>query len=111
MALELVIWIIFAGLGLTGYLASMYLRLPHLFILACALIIGSGALLWGFDGLITSHYYAEVAGELVLAEVVVPMSNIGLQMLSLVLVATGILSALVINFNPKEFSHKNVFHY
>ncbi len=113
MGLEIMIWAIVLGLGLLAYFASFYFRTPHLFVLGCALLIGSGALLWGFDGLILSQQVSSVseAGVISYTPVVVTMENVGLAMTALFLIASGILSALVIDFGGSSVSKKNVYHY
>jgi hypothetical protein len=65
-------------------------------------------LLFIFDGLITQYYYDELGA---LASVVVPYSNIGLTLLSLVLIAIPIISFLVIDFSPKATRVTSPFHY
>jgi hypothetical protein len=111
MALDLMIWGIILGVGLLAYFSSFVFRIPHLFILGCALLIGSGALLWGYDGLITNYYYAEVAGQLVHTPTIIDMTNQGLVMLSLFLVSVPILGALIIDFGGQVYKRKNVYHY
>ena len=113
MGLEIMIWAIVLGLGLLAYFSSFYFSTPHLFVLGCALLIGSGALLWGFNGLILSQQVSSVsdAGIISYTPIVVTMENIGLAMTALFLIASGILSALVIDFGGQASSKKNVYHY
>ena len=111
MGLELTIFCIVILAAAIGYFGGMWFKIPHLFVLGCALLIGSGALLWGFDGLVTSHYYDLSSGEPVWSNVVIDMSNVGLQMFALGLIALGVLSVFVINFGSASVKTRSVFHY
>ena len=111
MALELTIWLIVIGVGLLGYFAGMVFRLPHLFLFGSILTALSGALLFIFDGLIVGHYYTEVAGVLSLADITILFSNIGLTLLTIVLIAVPIISFLIIDFGGKQTSRTSPFHY
>lgn len=110
MALSLTIFLIILGVALLTYVLGMMFKVPHLFLFGCVLLFGAGALLWGFDGLVTENYYA-IDGSL--AENIVSMSNIGLILFALVLVATPIVSILVIDFNSlgRQQRHVSPFHY
>ena len=108
MALELIVWEIIIVLGLIGFFLGMSFKLPHLFLFGSILVVLSGALLFIFDGLITGYYYTEAGA---LAETVVPFSNIGLTLLTLVLIAIPIISFLVIDFSPKATRSASPFHY
>jgi hypothetical protein len=112
MALELIIFSIIIIAAAIGYFGGIIFKLPHLFILGCALLIGSGALLWGFDGLITSYYYDLSLPEPILTPVIVDMTNIGLQMFALGLISLGVLSSLVIDFGSNIVSRRgSPFHF
>ena len=58
--------------------------------------------------LVVDRYYD---ADLNLSEVVVSMSNLGLQMFSLALIAVGIVSMLVIDFNRSVLRKLSPFHY
>lgn len=114
MAVELSIFLVIAISAFFAYFFGIYFKLPYLFVLGCALFIGAGGLLWGFDGLIVGRELIEVsdAGVLTYQNIVVTMDNIGLSMLSLVFISLPILSALVIDFGSSIKSNRsNVFHY
>ena len=108
MALELTIFMLILGASALLYLAGMIFKIPHLFLFGCVLLFGSGALLWGSGGLITSYYY-DVAGVLVAN--VLSMSNIGLAMFALSLVGIPIISVLTIELNPSVKKSKSPFHF
>jgi hypothetical protein len=109
MALSLTIFLIILGVALLTYVLGMMFKVPHLFLFGCVLLFGSGALLWGFDGLITGNYYA-LDGSL--AETIVPISNLGLTLFSTILVAVPIISFLTINLgNIMPQRHVSPFHY
>lgn len=108
MALSLTIFLVFLAVAGLLYLSGLVFRLPYLFLFGCVLLFGSGALLWGFGGLITNYYYA-IDGTL--ASVVLDMSNIGLIMFSLLLVAIPIISFLVVDLTPRVQAKASPFHY
>ena len=109
MAIELIVFGIMIGAAILCYLLGMSFKLPHLFIFGCVLLLGSAAMLWGFDGLITGHYY-DVEG--VFQSTVISISNIGLQMIAFSCVGIGLISLFVINFGGlKETCAPNPFHY
>ena len=108
MALELNIFLLILGGATLLYLSGVVFRVPHLFLFGCVLLFGSGAILWGSGGLITSRYY-DVEG--VLQSNVLSMSDVGLIMFSLVLVAIPIISYLVLDFNPVQSRRVSPFHY
>lgn len=113
MALELSIFLIILGIAGILYFSGIIFRTPQLFLLGCVLIIGSGALLWGFDGLLLQHQVTSVSDDGVISytPIVVGMENVGLAMVSLVFVAIGILSALVIDFGGQVKARSNVYHF
>jgi len=113
MALEISIWVIIITIALILYFAGIWFKTPHLFLLGCALVIGSGALLWGFDGLLLGQQVQGFAdnGAVEYAPIIVSMTNIGLVVLSLVLVSIGIVSALVIDFGGQISKRSNVYHF
>jgi len=113
MALELGLWLIVAIGSLILYFGGMYWRLPHLFVLGCALMIGSGALLWGFDGLLLDRELQSVsdAGVLTYTDIAISMTNLGLQMLVLAFVSIPIISMLVIKLDSAPSRRSSPFHY
>ena len=114
MALELIIWGVIAGIAGLGYFSGMIFKIPFLFVLGCAFLIGSGALLWGFDGLQigTQAQYDSLTQSITYTPVIVSMSNLGLSMLALGLISTGVLSAFIMDFNiGSSKSKRSVFHY
>lgn len=113
MAVELVLWLLVAGLGVGGFVFGMATGRHYVFVLGCALLVGSGALLWGFDGLLLDHQVSAVsdAGVISYTDVTVDMSNVGLAMLALVLIAGGVLSALAIDFGGSNQIRRNTYHY
>ena len=113
MALEIGIWLIFAIGGTLLYLCGVVFKTPHLFLLGCAMLLGSGALLWGFDGLLLDQQLSSISAEGVLSysNVEITMENVGLSMLALVLVAISILSALIMDFSPRQTARGSPFHY
>ena len=113
MALELSIWLIVAVAGLLGYVLGVYFRTPHFFLIGCVLLMGAGALLWGSDGLLVGRELVGIsnAGVLSYTDVAITMENVGLQMLALVLVAIGIVSALVVDFGGQVSPKKSIYHF
>ena len=113
MALEIGIWLIFAIGGTLLYLCGVVFKTPHLFLLGCAMLLGSGALLWGFNGLLLERELVAIdgAGVLSYSNVEITMENVGLSMLALVLVAISILSALIMDFSPRQTARGSPFHY
>jgi hypothetical protein len=116
MALELTFWLIITIIGLGGYIFSLMYQKHFLLILSCALLIGSGALLWGFNGLILDHQptsFPEIDGitTIVYTDIIVDMTNIGLSILALIFIVVGVLSILVINFNTNTIERRGTFHY
>jgi hypothetical protein len=104
MALELVFWGIFTLIGLGAYVFSLVSRSKFLFVISCALLIGSGALLWGFNGLLLEHQVSAIsdAGLVSYTDVSLTMSNLGMVILSLVFVAVGVLSILATDFGSGQ---------
>jgi len=114
MALELIVFSIFAVSALIGFFGGIYFKVPHLYLLGCALFIGCGGLLWGFDGLLLDHQLTSVGvdGVLTYSDVVITMSNTGLAMLALACVALPILSMLVLDFgNGSSVKRGSPYHY
>jgi hypothetical protein len=114
MALELVFWEILTGLALAGYVFSLVWKNHFIFILSCALLIGSSALLWSSGGLLLEHQVSGFVGDVVTYnDIVVPMSNVGLSMLALVFVAMGVVSIMFVNLSSSVsgVSGKSTFHY
>jgi len=111
MGLELIIFLVVLGAAGIGFFGGMAFRLPHLFLLGCALLIGSGALLWGFNGLVTGHYYDLSSDPPVWTSIVVDMSNVGLQMFALGLISLGVLSSFVIDLQVAPVRKGSPFHY
>lgn len=90
------------------YLSGIIFKVPHLFLFGCVLLFGSGAVLWGFNGLITSQYY-DVNG--VLAQNILDMTNVGLAMFAFILLGIPIISALTMSFDNSPIRTKSPFHY
>lgn len=113
MGVQLILFLIVAGLGLGGFVFGGISRQSYIFVLGCALLIGAGALLWGFNGLIVDTHPVLVAdsGVITYSDVVVDMSNVGLQMLSLVFVVLGVVSMFVINLGEGTSVRRNTYHY
>ena len=114
MAVELVLWLLVSGLGVGGVVFGLTSRKHFLFILGCAMLIGSGALLWGGNGLIVDSHPTEIsdAGVITYTDTIVTMSDVGLQMLALALIACGILFVLAFDFVPAQNYRRNgTFHY
>lgn len=113
MALEIGLWLIVAIGGILLYLSGIVFRTPHLFVLGCAVLLGSGALLWGFNGLLFDQQLTSISdtGVLTYTDVAITMDNVGLMMLALVLIAIPILSALVIDFGSNQTARGSPYHY
>jgi len=113
MAIEILVFTIFAVASLLGFFGGIYFRIPHLYILGCALLIGCGGLLYGFDGLLLDHQLTSVGadGVLTYTDVSITMENTGLLMLALSCVALPIISMLVIDFGGTSSKRSSAFHY
>jgi hypothetical protein len=108
MALSLTIFGLFLIIAILLYVGGLVFKLPYLFLFGCVMIFGTGALLWGFGGLITNYYY-DVEG--LLQTVVIGMDNLGMVMFSLLLVAIPIISFLVVDLSPRVSRQASPFHY
>jgi hypothetical protein len=95
MALEVSIFVLLLTISVGCYLLGLFSKTHFLFLFGCVLILACGASLFAFDGLITGHYYDVDGG---IASVVVSMSNVSLWVLALFLVALGVISTLVFDF-------------
>ncbi len=110
MAVEIIffslVFLVAVGLSILGYFTQNNIFL----FLGCALLIGSGAILWGANGLIVSHYY-DVDG--VYQSNIVEMSNVGLSMFSLAIVSIGVLGVFSTAFSNMSSgsSRKSPYHY
>jgi len=113
MALELIVFSIFAVSALIGFFGGIYFKVPHLYILGCALFIGCGGLLYGFNGLLLDHQLASIGadGVLVYTDVAITMENTGLVVLALACIALPILSMLIIDFGGTSVKKGSAFHY
>ena len=114
MAVELVLWASILIIAGVCYFASQYFGSSHLFFISCALLVGSGALLYGFDGLVVDRLLASVDefGVYTYTDVVVPISNVGLSMLALGLVSVGVLGVFVAAMSGASRTERsNPFHY
>lgn len=116
MAVELAVWLIVAGLGIGAFIFGGITKQTYIFVLGCALLIGAGGLLWGFNGLLLDHQptsFPDVGGvtTVVYTDVVVSMENIGLVVLAMVFVAIGVLSMFVIDFAGAAPVRRNTYHY
>jgi len=111
--IDVMFWAIILVIGFVGYFLGVFYRVSPLFFLGCALIIGSGVLLWGSDGLLLERQVSEVtdAGMIIYEDVGITMENVGLQMLSLVLIASGILSVMIFDFGSLKVKRGSPFHY
>jgi hypothetical protein len=107
MAIEITIFGIIAIAAILTYLSGIIFRTPFLFIFGCILLMGSGAALFGFNGIITGYYY-DVNG--VIQQLVTPISNVGLAMVALVLIVIPLLSLLVLNIGSEKKENRT-FHY
>jgi len=111
--IDVLFWAIILVIGFVGYFLGVFYKVSPLFFLGCALIIGSGMLLWGSDGLLLQRQVSEVtdSGNIIYTDVGIDMTNIGLQMLSLVLIASGILSVMIFDFSGLKVKRGSPFHY
>jgi len=107
MALDIAIFGIVLSVAILFYLLGLFSKTHFLFLLGCTLMLGSGALLFIFDGLITGYYYS-VDG--LLESIIVSSSSVGIYALAFVLIAVGVVSVLVFDFSVKTKS-KSPFHY
>ena len=112
MAVELALWLIVTILGGAGFLIGGLTGKHYLFVLGCALLIGSGALLWGGNGLLLDHQPTGYANDTITyTDIIVTMSDIGLQMLALALVGVGVISMLWVDFGGSGQVRRNTYHY
>jgi hypothetical protein len=111
--MDLVIWLVIAVAGFLGYFLGTTLKLGHLFVLGCALLVVSGSLLWVGDGLVLGRELTEVtdAGELVYVNQTIGTDNVGLSALSVVLISVGVLSFLIMDFGGAMPVRSKAFHY
>lgn len=107
MALDIAIFGIVLGVAILFYLLGLFSKTHFLFLMGCVLMLGSGALLFVFDGLITGYYYS-VEGAL--QSIIITSSSIGVWALAFVLIAVGLVSVLVFDFSIPGKS-KSPFHY
>jgi hypothetical protein len=107
MALDIAVFGIVLGVAILFYLLGLFSKTHFLFLMGCVLLGVTGASLFVFDGIITNHYY-DVEG--VLQSVIVTSSNLSLWVVALVLIAVGIISLLVFDFQVPVKS-KSPFHY
>ena len=114
MALELIVFGIIAGSAVLLFLSGLVFRIPYLFLFGSVLLFGSGALLWGFDGLnlgSVATTWSDVTNTWTYVPQIVSMANLGLMMLALVLVAVPIISFLVVDMSPHARKGISPFHY
>jgi len=111
--IDVLFWAIILIVGFVGYFLGVFYKVSPLFFLGCALIIGSGILLWGSNGLLLDRQVSSVDnnGLITYVDVGVTMENIGLQALSLVLIASGILSVFIFDFGGLKVKRGSPFHY
>lgn len=107
MALDIAIFGIVLGVAILFYLLGLFSKTHFLFLLGCVLMLGSGALLFIFDGLITGYYYS-VDG--LLESIIITSSSVGIWALAFVLIAVGVISVLVFDFSS-PIKSKSPFHY
>lgn len=113
MALDISIWLIVLVAGFLGYFLGMSFRIPFVFLFGSILMGLSGALIYIFDGLLLDRVVDSVSASGVVAynDIVILSSNIGLNLLALVLIAIPIISFLVIDFKQGYNMQKSPFHY
>lgn len=114
MALDLSIWLIVLVVGFVAYFVGMSFRIPFVYLFGSILMALSGALIYIFDGLLIGRTVDSIsaAGVVSYNEIIILSSNIGLNLLAIVLIALPIISFLVIDFNTGSKSYsKSVFHY
>lgn len=113
MALEISIWLIVLGIALIGYVLGMSFRIPFVYMFGSILMALSGALIYIFDGLIVGRTVDAISasGSITYNEIIILSSNIGLNLLALVLIVIPIISFLVINFKQDYKMEKSPFHY
>ena len=113
MALDVTVWLIIGLAGVIAYILGLHYKTPMLFFLGCSIIIGAGALLWGFDGLDLGRNIVSISDSGIISyeSVVVTMENVGLTMLSLMLVSVGVLSAFIFTFNEQKLERGSAFYF
>jgi hypothetical protein len=107
MALDIAIFGLVLTIAILFYLLGLFSKTHFLFLMGCVLLLGSGAILFIFDGLITGYYYST---EGLLQSIIVTSSSVGIYALAFVLIAVGVISVLVFDFSIKGKS-KSPFHY
>jgi hypothetical protein len=110
MAVEFLLFALLAGIGAASCAAGFVSKSSLFVFIGCALLIGSGAVLWGGEGLIVGHYY-DVAG--LIQSTVIPITDVGLSMLAFALVSFGVLGGFIVAFNSTTSSTQKTptFHY
>jgi len=112
--IELSFFLLILIIGFVCFILGAFYRISPFFYLGVALIIGSGILLWGTGGLVLGRSVASVSdlGVVSYTNISVDIvTDLGLQALSLVLVACGILSVFVFDFSVSSSRRKSAFHY
>ncbi len=111
--IELSFWLIILVIGFGGFLLGAFYKVSPLFFLGVALIMGSGILLWGSGGLLLERQVASVDdnGVLTYNEIGISIAEVSLQMLSLFLIGSGILSLFVFDFGSMPKRRVSPFHY
>jgi hypothetical protein len=92
--IDVLFWAIILVIGFVGYFLGVFYKVSPLFFLGCALIIGSGMLLWGSDGLLLQRQVSEVtdSGNIIYTDV-------------------GILSVMIFDFSGLKVKRGSPFHY
>jgi len=113
MVVPLMFFALIGFSALASYLIGLLFKIPLLFIIGNVLFLGCGALLFAGGGLELSKTLTSVsdAGELVYTSNNILISDVGLSSLAFLLVAVGVVSFLVIDFNPALKRSVSPFHY
>jgi len=106
--LELTFFYIVLGISGACYLGGIFFRTPHLFLFGSIGLVLTAALLYGAGGLITSHYYLE---DGTLGTISMSMGELSMQLMTLILIAVGIVSIFVTELGSVNVRKPNPFHF
>lgn len=113
--MDFTMWALFLIIAFLLYFGSFMFKMPHLFALGCALLIGVGGLLFVTNGLTMDRQattFNETTNTWSYTDVTIDSSNIGVFSVGLILVAIGVISVLIVNFNSEQKQNqRSVFHY